>query len=98
MEGVVVSGCTAGTVRVNMLANLEAALNIWANGVELVCLIIATCLVYSAFRLIFLNRGKKPVPVQRRFCCAGSCLAFGAAFPGLLNWVIAFMRDSALLN
>ena len=94
---------TAGTVRVNNLANLEALLNIIANLAEIGCALLG-----AAITLHGLSR-REPVLVDmigREFeLSAGNRMAIGIvlilaglAVPGLINWFVASARDANLFN
>lgn len=92
---------TAGTVRVNNLANLEALLNIVANGMELAA--VGLGLFFIGNGLIF--RGLVPAPLiavplsGRARILAGVLIAIaGIAFPGLINWFVASARDANLFS
>jgi len=85
---------TAGTVRVNNLANLEAALNIAANAMEIIWILLAT---YHLFKTIKI---KKPTTskVMHGLATAASFLVIGLATPGVINYAVAESRDAALFN
>ncbi len=88
---------TAGTVRVNNLANLESLLCIFANGGELFGLVfgLANAILgglgkgmYFPFRLGAKGR-----------IAFGICIAFiGLAIPGCINWMCASARDANLFD
>ena len=81
---------TAGTVRVNNLANLEALLNILANGGEILGLTVGLGYIINA-----LCRARfKP----RRLAFGASLMAIGLAIPGIINWLVASARDANLFN
>ena len=83
---------TAGTVRVNMLANLEAVMNIGANGIQIVCMIWGAVLMYSCAKAIGKpNRG-------RSFVFALLPLLCGICAPASINWVVAACRDASLFS
>lgn len=93
---------TAGTVRVNNLANLEALLNIIANMGELLFAGAGLLIVLEAFFV------KGPVgqvfglrlpyaPVTR----AGigfAAIFLGLTVPGMINWFVASARDANLFS
>jgi len=90
-----------GTVRCNMLANIEALLNLLANSFELSALAFGLVLVWVGLftyqRSIFMN----PITLHRagRKAHVGVFLIkFGLAVPALVNWLVAFARDAELLN
>ncbi|CAN5312784.1 hypothetical protein BH11CYA1_BH11CYA1_23820 [soil metagenome] len=100
-QDVVTAGHAAGTVHVNMLANLEALLNIFANSFELVVMAIGLILVLAGLltyqRSIVLN----PAALQRagRRAHVGVILIkVGLIAPALVNWLVAAGRDAALFN
>ena len=88
---------TAGTVRVNNLANLEAVINIFANGSELLGVLL------GGFNMIMGALGKSagfPFPMGRRarFIFGTALLVVGIAVPGMLNWMVASARDANLFD
>ncbi|CAN5536626.1 hypothetical protein BH11CYA1_BH11CYA1_49770 [soil metagenome] len=98
----VISGVnTAGTVRVNNLANLESLLNLIANFAE-VSLVIAGGI--SLLKGAILNNGTVNVfgilPLSRLgLITAGiACVIVGLAIPGFMNFLVASARDAALFN
>jgi hypothetical protein len=83
---------TAGTVRVNNLANLEALLNILANGFEVFGLAYGIpCIA------IGLMRFSSPAGTVR-LLVGGSSIALGLATPGAINWLVASARDANLFS
>ncbi|MBX9766434.1 MAG: hypothetical protein K2X47_04105 [Bdellovibrionales bacterium] len=94
-EATVVQGVnTAGTVRVNNLANLEALLNIIANGMEILGIAWGGPTMIMGFMHLAAgtNDAKKKV-------LYGACgVTGGLATPGLINWLVASARDAALFN
>ncbi|HMY52443.1 MAG TPA: hypothetical protein PLI59_19725 [Candidatus Obscuribacter sp.] len=112
MENTIVSGVnTAGTVRVNMLANLETLLNIFANGTELIMIAFGVLLIIFAFYQMYRARQVaasrlRPATVAilpwrlctTRLYAGGAVIGLGLAVPGALNWMVAFARDYALFN
>lgn len=80
---------TSGTVRVNNLANVEAILNILANVIAIIGSILG--LVTSVNACL---RGFKP----KSFAVGLSMIVFGLATPGMINFLVATARDSALFN
>lgn len=90
---------TAGTVRVNNLANLEALLNIIANLVQLSGLFAGGLLSLHGFFL----RGRVAimgVEVSRfaRITIGIGIVILGLATPGLINWFVASARDANLFS
>lgn len=72
----------------NNLANLEALLNVFANGLQLVGLV---------YGLVVLIKGIVRVSVRSIFRGV-AIMAAGAAFPGFINWVVCILRDSNLIG
>ncbi len=95
IEATVVQGVnTAGTVRVNNLANLEALLNIIANGMEILGIAWGGPTMIWGFMHLAAGThdGKKKV-------LYGACgVTGGLATPGLINWLVASARDAALFS
>lgn len=93
---------TAGTVRVNNLANLEALLNIVANGIELVGVLFGLSHIICALcrrpldQRIF-GMGFSTGPVGR-FVFGFMVILGGLAVPGCINWLIASARDANLFS
>lgn len=91
---------TAGTVRVNNLANLEALLNIIANLGEILCLLGGIAMAIQGFASksvlklgedIELGPGGKVV--------LGILIAtIGISIPGIINWFVASARDANLFS
>ncbi|MBS2008091.1 MAG: hypothetical protein JST01_13675, partial [Cyanobacteria bacterium SZAS TMP-1] len=80
---------TCGAVRVNNLANLEAGLNIIANLAELTGIILGGFTIVDGF-----IKGRN----VKRLVYGVSLILLGLATPGMINWLIASARDSALFN
>lgn len=85
---------TAGTVRVNNLANLEALLNILANGLEI--LGIAWGGPTIVFGFMHMAAGSQDAMKKILFGCAG--VTGGLATPGVINWLVASSRDANLFS
>jgi hypothetical protein len=94
---------TAGTVRVNNLANLEALLNIIANLGEIGCAIGGLVIIVHGF----FNRdpwitemmGNEVRFSSGKRIALGVCLILiGLSVPGLINWFVTSARDAALFN
>ncbi|HEY9719721.1 MAG TPA: hypothetical protein V6C69_19735, partial [Trichormus sp.] len=86
---------TAGTVRVNNLANLEALLNIIANAYEIGSVIVALVMVIRA--LIPDAEGKRDnAKMVRRLVTAAVIFMIGMSIPGMINWLVASARDANL--
>jgi hypothetical protein len=85
---------TAGTVRVNNLANLEAALNI----VAIVALILGHLVgIYYLVKTIRLTV-KTPGNVLGGLAKGFSFISVGLVSPMFINWALAAARDAALFN
>lgn len=94
-EATVVQGVnTAGTVRVNNLANLEALLNIIANGLEILGIAWGGPTMIMGF--MHMAAGSHDAMKKVLFGCAG--VTGGLATPGCINWLVASCRDAALFN
>ncbi len=92
---------TAGTVRVNNLANLEALLNLLANGFELFCMVAGLTLIV----MTFVSRSSAEKWFGLRGMSAPVMVAIGAAIivgglstPGMINWFVASARDANLFS
>lgn len=91
---------TAGTVRVNNLANLEALLNILANctqvgGIGFGCLTIALAFIKTDSMIPSLAGGMSR---SSRLILGVLLLAVGVATPGFLNFMVASARDANLFS
>ncbi len=91
---------TAGTVRVNNMANLEAMLSIFANGFEILGVLYGGALAVKA--IFALAQGS---PQERdgythpqRLAFGALCIIGGLAVPGLVNWFVASARDANLFS
>lgn len=85
---------TAGTVRVNNLANLEALLNILANGMEILGIAWGGPTMIFGFMKMAAgtqDAGKKVI------MGAGGTVG-GLATPGCINWLVASCRDANLFS
>jgi hypothetical protein len=92
---------TAGTVRVNNLANLEALLNIVANGSELLGLLgglalagVASVNVPLAQKLV----GTKMLGKKSIIAIGVAMIVGGLCIPGSINWLVASARDANLFS
>lgn len=83
---------TAGTVRVNMLANLEALLNICANGAQFIGIIWGAFLLWACVRKL-----RQP-GFGRALAFAMLPIILGVCTPGSINWVVATARDAGLFS
>ncbi len=77
---------TAGSVRINMLANLEALINIGANGTEIVGVCWGIALIVLAF---FKGKNKTQGALFGLIP-----LVLGALSPSAINFAIAAARDA----
>lgn len=92
-DATVVAGVdTAGTVRVNNLAMLEALVNIGANGIQIMCLIWGAVLVYIGSTKIGMPR------MVRYYALAILPIACGLCTPASVNWAFAVCRDCNLFG
>lgn len=93
---------TAGTVRVNNLANLEALLNILCNGFEVVAIIFGGSILLNAAFLRAPVTGFLGLPVsltaKHRIAIGIAFIAVGLMFPGWVNWFVASARDANLFS
>lgn len=85
---------TAGTVRVNNLANLEALLNIIANGMEILGIAWGGPTMIMGF--MHMAAGTQDAMKKVLFGCAG--VTGGLATPGCINWLVASARDANLFS
>ncbi len=94
---------TAGTVRVNNLANLEALLNIIANMAEIGCALAGVALVINgawkrAPLIAELAGCEVEVSAGQRIAAGLGLIVLGLMVPGLINWFVASARDANLFN
>lgn len=91
---------SAGTVRVNNLANLEALLNIIANLGELGALLSGICLiVHGCMNKAVMKLGEDVELGPAGRILIGVVLAIsGLALPGIVNWFVASARDANLFS
>jgi hypothetical protein len=85
---------TAGTVRVNNLANIEALLNIIANGME----IIGIAWGGPTMIMGFMHMAAGTQDAMKRVLFGGAGVTGGLATPGCINWLVASARDANLFN
>jgi len=85
---------TAGTVRVNNLANLEALLNIIANGLEILGIAWGGPTMIMGF--MRMAAGTQDAMKKVLFGAAG--VTGGLATPGCINWLVASARDANLFS
>jgi len=95
---------TAGVVRVNMLANLEALLNIFANTIEVTAIAVGLVLFLVGLRthsqsascLTSSDSADKRARFKRHL---GALLVkVGLVTPLAINWLVAAARDASLFN
>ena len=85
---------TAGTVRVNNLANLEALLNIIANGME----ILGIAWGGPTMIMGFMHMAAGTQDAMKRVLFGGAGVTGGLATPGAINWLVASARDANLFS
>ena len=85
---------TAGTVRVNNLANLEALLNIIANGLE----ILGIAWGGPTMILGFMHMAAGTHDAMKRVLHGAAGVTGGLATPGCINWLVASARDAKLFS
>jgi hypothetical protein len=94
-DATVISGVnTAGTVRVNNLANLEALLNIIANGME----ILGIAWGGPTMVMGFMHMAAGTQDAMKRVLWGGAGVTGGLATPGCINWLVASARDANLFS
>jgi hypothetical protein len=85
---------TAGTVRVNNLANLEALLNIIANGME----ILGIAWGGPTMIMGFMHMAAGTQDSMKRVLFGAAGVTGGLATPGCINWLVASARDANLFS
>src|ERR1700722_18413177 len=85
---------TAGTVRVNNLANLEALLNIIANGME----ILGIAWGGPTMIMGFMHMAAGTQDAMKRVLFGAAGVTGGLATPGAINWLVASARDANLFS
>ncbi len=85
---------TAGTVRVNNLANLEALLNIIANGME----ILGIAWGGPTMIMGFMRMAAGTQDAMKRVLWGAAGVTGGLATPGCINWLVASSRDANLFS
>ena len=94
-DATVISGInTAGTVRVNNLANLEALLNIIANGME----ILGIAWGGPTMIMGFMHMAAGTQDAMKRVLWGMGGVTGGLATPGCINWLVASARDANLFS
>jgi hypothetical protein len=85
---------TAGTVRVNNLANLEALLNIIANGME----ILGIAWGGPTMIMGFMHMAAGSHDAMKKVLFGAGGVTGGMATPGAINWLVASARDANLFT
>lgn len=85
---------TSGKVRVNNLANIEALLNIIANGLEILGIAWGGPTMIMGF--MHMAAGTKDAMKRVLWGCGG--VTGGMAVPGVINWLVACSRDANLFS
>ena len=94
-DATVITGInTAGTVRVNNLANLEALLNIIANGME----ILGIAWGGPTMIMGFMHMAAGTQDAMKRVLWGAAGVTGGLATPGCINWLVASARDANLFS
>jgi len=91
---------TAGTVRVNNLANLEALLNIIANASQLIGVLLGGSLLLFGLKKTDMMVPGTTIGLSRNFrIFAGLALvSIGVSAPGFVNYMVASARDANLFS
>jgi len=91
---------TAGTVRVNNMANLEALLNLMANAIQIVGIVFGGAWAIGAIFGIAngTTNGREEYSHPTRLAVGLLCIAGGLAMPGVINWFVASARDANLFS
>ncbi len=91
---------TAGTVRVNNMANLEAMLNIMANGFEILGILFGGGLAIKAIFAMAKGSPKQEDGISHSARLAYGILAIvgGLSVPFMINWLVASARDANLFS
>jgi hypothetical protein len=88
-DAIVITGVnTAGTVRVNNLANLEAVLNVFFIAFEVGALICGAILLIDGLFAPIASR------VVSRILMSSTCMIAGLLLPSLVTYIVASMRDA----
>lgn len=87
------------TVRVNMLANLEAFLNMLANSAEIMLCIVGLVVIFGGIQLAVRNSKREiKAPLFGKFSLGAGLVWCGLLFPVITNWIVAMANDYSLLN
>lgn len=91
---------TAGTVRVNNMANLESMLNFLAVACEIVGIVFGG--VYACSAIFAIANGKTrqrgEMTHYARLACGVLCIVGGLITPSTINWFVASARDANLFS
>jgi hypothetical protein len=86
-------GTEAGSIRVNNLANLEALINVFANGTEIVFLLagaVFLCYGFAVRRFVAHLLGRiAAISRPKQFAFGISLTLIGLAIPVVVNWLFA---------
>ncbi|MBS1988862.1 MAG: hypothetical protein JSS83_00005, partial [Cyanobacteria bacterium SZAS LIN-3] len=94
-DSIIVQGVnTAGTVCVNNLANLEATANLIAGAIEALGLLWGSITVLISICMWKRNADK----AFSKMMLGALGVGIGICTPGLINWLIATLRDVGLFN
>src|SRR5262249_51037485 len=85
---------TSSTVRVNNLANLEALLNIIANGME----ILGIAWGGPTMIMGFMHMAAGTQDAMKRVLFGAAGVTGGLGTPGVINWLVASARDANLFS
>jgi len=85
---------TAGVVRVNMLANLEALLNIMANAIEFIAIAVGLVLFLVGLKTQSDSFTEKRACFKSHF--GALLIKLGLLTPFVINWLVASARDASL--
>ncbi len=93
---------TAGTVRVNNLANLEALLNIISNLIEMGGLLLGfSLLMHGVFQrkvVLYLPGLNASLTNVHRIAYGVVIMFMASSIPGCVNWFVASARDANLFS
>ncbi len=93
---------TAGTVRVNNLANLEALLNIISNLIEMCGLLLGfALLMHGIFQrkvVLYLPGLNASLTHVHRIAYGVVIMIMASSIPGCVNWFVASARDANLFS
>jgi hypothetical protein len=90
-----------GTVRVNMLANLEAFCAIIANSFELVLMALGLLMALAGLFTYHRYICRDPIAIYnaaRKAHVGAFLIKFGLLVPSMVSWLVAVARDAALFN